>query len=101
MFGTEPFSSVAFSSLGRTILSGSSDITILVVQSALGELKFVPVETGQSTETWSAITHTGDTWSDVSASGTGESWSDVTHSGGTWTDVNPNTSAESWTETVN
>ena len=57
MFGTEPFSSVAFSSLGGRVLTGSSDITILVVQSTLGELKFVPIDTNQTTETWETITH--------------------------------------------
>jgi hypothetical protein len=100
MFGTEPFSSVAFSSLRSTILSGSSDITILVVQSALGELKFVPIDTGQSTETWSAITHTGDNWTDLNATG-GDVWSGITHSGGTWTDVDLSSNSDSWTEVVN
>ena len=100
MFGTEPFSCVAFSSLGGRVLTGSSDITILVVQSTLGELKFVPVDTSQSTETWSAITHTGDTWTDLNAAG-GEVWSDVTHSGGTWTDVDLSSNSDFWTEVVN
>ena len=80
MFGTEPFSSVAFSSLGRRILTGSSDIKILVVQSTLGELKFVTVDANQTIETWSDLTHTGDTWADLNATGT-VVWSGITHSG--------------------
>ena len=100
MFGTEPFSSVAFSSLGGRILTGSSDITILVVQSTLGDLKFVTIDANQTTETWSDLTHTGDTWSDFTATGT-VVWSDVTHSGGTWTDVDLSSNSDSWTEVVN
>ena len=100
MFGTEPFSSVAFSSLGGRVLTGSSDITILVVQSTLGELKFVTIDADQATETWSDLTHTGDTWTDLNAAG-GEVWSDVTHSGGTWTDVDLSSNSDFWTEVVN
>ena len=57
------------------------------------------------------MTHSGGSWSNVSASDTGESWSDVTHSGDnwsevthsgdSWTNVDPDTSVESWAETVN
>ena len=100
MFGTEPFSSVAFSSLGSRVLTGSSDITILVVQSALGELKFVPIDTNQAPELWENITHTGDNWTDLNATG-GDVWSGITHSGGTWTDVDLSSNSDSWTEVVN
>ena len=100
MFGTEPFSSVAFSSLGGRVLTGSSDITILVVQSTLGELKFVPVDTNQAPEFWENITHTGDNWTDLNATG-GDVWSGITHSGGTWTDVDLSINSDSWTEVVN
>ena len=89
------------SALGGLIIAGTLDIVFLVVQSALGELKFVPVDAGQDVETWSDITHTGDTWTDVSASGTTESWTSITHSGDTWADVDASTDAETWTEVVN
>ena len=100
MFGTEPFSSVAFSSLGRRILTGALDVSILVIQSTTGELKFVTVDTNQTPEFWTNITHTGDNWTDLNAAG-GEVWSDVTHSGGTWTDVDLSSNSDFWTEVVN
>ena len=80
---------------------GASDIVFLVVQSTQGDIKFVLIDAGQFPETWSAITHSGDTWTNSDTSINVETWTNITHSGDTWTDVDTSTNVETWTETVN
>ena len=65
------------SSLGGLLIAGTSDIVFLMVQSTLGELKFVPVDVGQSVETWSEITHSGDTWTEINAGTNAETWTET------------------------
>ena len=65
------------SSAAIRIRSGSSDIEFLVVQSTNGELKFVELNAGETAETWSEITHTGDTWTEINAGSTAETWTEV------------------------
>jgi len=38
---------------------------------------WVPIDAGSSSESWSEITHTGDTWSEVSTGGTIETWTEM------------------------
>jgi hypothetical protein len=48
-----------------------------MVQSTNGELKFVEINAGETAETWSEITHTGDTWTEINAGSTAETWTEV------------------------
>jgi hypothetical protein len=59
------------------IASGSSDIEFLVVQSTSGDIKFVEIDAGETAETWTEITHTGDTWTEINAGSTAETWTEV------------------------
>jgi hypothetical protein len=59
------------------IASGSSDIEFLVVQSTSGDIKFVEINAGETAETWTEITHTGDTWTEINAGSTAETWTEV------------------------
>jgi len=94
-------SNLTQSTAGARIRSGSSDIEFLVVQSTSGDIKFVEVNAGETAETWTEITHTGDTWTEINAGSTAETWAEITHTGDTWTEVNAGSTAETWTEVVN
>lgn len=59
------------------IATGSSDIEFLMVQSTSGDIKFVEVNAGETAETWTEITHTGDTWTEINAGSTAETWTEV------------------------
>ena len=65
------------SSTAVLIASGSSDIEFLVIQSTSGEIKFVEINAGETAETWTEITHTGDTWTEINAGTTAETWTEV------------------------
>jgi len=65
------------SSAAIRIRAGSSDIEFLMVQSTNGELKFVEINAGETAETWTEITHTGDTWTEINAGTTAETWTEV------------------------
>lgn len=65
------------SSTAVLIASGSSDIEFLVIQSTNGEIKFVEINAGETAETWTEITHTGDTWTEINAGTTAETWTEV------------------------
>jgi len=62
-----------------------------------GNLLYVVI-TPEDNENWSAISHTGDTYTNITPSGT-ETWSDVTHTGDTYTNITPAPS-ETWTDTT-
>ena len=59
------------------IATGTSDIEFLVVQSTSGDIKFVEINAGETAETWTEITHTGDTWTEINAGTTAETWTEV------------------------
>tara|TARA_R100001509_G_scaffold158730_1_gene124313 strand:- start:840 stop:1556 length:717 start_codon:yes stop_codon:yes gene_type:complete len=59
------------------ILSGDADIVFSFDQSTLGALLWENLDAGTNQESWSEITHTGDTWSEVSTSGTVETWTEM------------------------
>ena len=59
------------------IATGSSDIEFLMVQSTSGDIKFVEINAGETAETWTEITHTGDTWTEINAGTTAETWTEV------------------------
>jgi hypothetical protein len=65
------------SSTAVLIASGSSDIEFLVIQSTSGDIKFVEINAGETAETWTEITHTGDTWTEINAGSTAETWTEV------------------------
>ena len=70
-------SNLTQSSAAIRIRTGSSDIEFLMVQSTNGELKFVEINAGETAETWTEITHTGDTWTEINAGSTAETWTEV------------------------
>ena len=70
-------SNLTQSSAAIRIRTGSSDIEFLMVQSTNGELKFVEINAGETAETWTEITHTGDTWTEINAGTTAETWTEV------------------------
>ena len=55
----------------------SLDLVTSVVQSTNGELKFEEIDAGATAETWTEITHTGDTWTEINAGTTAETWTEV------------------------
>ena len=59
------------------IATGTSDIEFLMVQSTSGDIKFVEINAGETAETWTEITHTGDTWTEINAGTTAETWTEV------------------------
>jgi hypothetical protein len=73
----EMLSSFEMSTQAASILSGASSMTFLFVMTTDGGLLWVPIDAGSSSESWSDITHTGDTWSEVSTGGTIETWTEM------------------------
>ena len=65
------------SSAAIRIATGTSDIEFLVVQTTSGDIKFVEINAGETAETWTEITHTGDTWTEINAGSTAETWTEV------------------------
>jgi len=59
------------------VFSGNADIVFIFDQTTLGALLWENLDAGTNQESWSEITHTGDTWSEVSTSGTIETWTEM------------------------
>jgi hypothetical protein len=57
------------------IASGESSMTFLFVMTVDGGLLWVPIDPG-GTPNWSAITHTGDSWTEINAGGTINQWTE-------------------------
>lgn len=55
----------------------SLDFVTSVVQSTAGDLKFQEIDAGATAETWTEVTHTGDTWTEINAGSTAETWTEV------------------------
>ena len=63
-------------SAGIGIFSGDYDVIFAFSKTTAGQLLWENLDAGTN-ESWSEITHTGDTWSEVSASGTIETWTEM------------------------
>tara|TARA_R100000995_G_scaffold76146_1_gene45701 strand:- start:145 stop:621 length:477 start_codon:yes stop_codon:yes gene_type:complete len=59
------------------IFSAISSMDYNFTQSTAGNLLWEPVDADTTVESWSSITHTGDTWTEISGSGTTETWTDT------------------------
>ena len=85
--------------LGGLILSGDAnlDFQFDITQALGGFLRFA----AQSMDSVFIMTADGAIlWVQVDASGTPESWTQVTHTGDSWTEINAGTSSETWTNKV-
>ena len=60
--------------LAGLIKFASTSVDSLFIQSAQGELLWEPVDPNTAVEIWVPVTHTGDTWTPINASGTIEQW---------------------------
>jgi hypothetical protein len=72
----EMLSSFEMSTQAAAIFSGASSMTFLFVMTTDGGLLWVPIDPG-GTPNWSAISHTGDSWTEISGSGTTETWTET------------------------
>ena len=59
------------------IFVGISSMDLSFVQTTAGALLWEPVDASATTENWSSITHTGDTWTEISGSDTTETWTET------------------------
>ena len=85
--------------LGGLILSGATDLDFQfdITQALGGFLRFA----AQSMDSLFIMTADGAIlWVKIDASGTPESWTQVTHTGDSWTEINAGTSSETWTNKV-
>ena len=57
------------------VASGVSSMTFLFVMTTDGGLLWVPIDPG-GTPNWSAISHTGDSWTEINAGGTVNQWTE-------------------------
>ena len=57
--------------------AGTLALNTSVIQSTAGDLKFQEIDAGATAETWTEITHTGDTWTEINAGTTAETWTEV------------------------
>ena len=57
--------------------AGTLALDTSVVQSTAGDLKFQEIDAGATAETWTEVTHTGDTWTEINAGSTAETWTEV------------------------
>jgi hypothetical protein len=56
-------------------LSAASSMTFLFVMTTDGNLLWVPIDASTNIETWSIVSHSGDSWSTISPSSS-ETWTE-------------------------
>jgi len=62
------------SALGGFLLTGSQTMDSLFIITANGDILWVQVDAGATTENWTPITHTGDSWVQINAGTSPETW---------------------------
>ena len=61
---------------GIGIFSGVSSQDLNFTKTSVGDILFEEIDAGATVENWTEITHSGDTWTDKSASATTETWTE-------------------------
>jgi len=67
-------SSFDMSTLGGFLLTTSQTMNSLFIITANGDILWVQVDAGATTENWTPITHTGDSWTNINAGSSAETW---------------------------
>ena len=62
--------------VANLILAGVATIDAVFVMTSNGALLWERVDPG-TTSSWSGITHTGDTWTEISYGGTNDTWTEM------------------------
>jgi len=75
--GTLSLASTQTSTPTLVASAGTLALDTSVVQSTAGDLKFQEINAGETAETWTEITHTGDTWTEINAGTTAETWTET------------------------
>ena len=67
-------SSFDMSTLGGFLLTTSQTMDSVFIITTNGDILWVQIDAGATTENWTQVTHTGDSWTEINAGTSSETW---------------------------